>query len=60
MQFLLEAIAQTFLGGLGALIKKLFGRPRSASGISEMWIGTLVAGIVIVIVIMAVRYGTAH
>ena len=37
------------------LIKKLFGRPRSASGISEMWIGTLVAGIVIVIVIVAVR-----
>jgi hypothetical protein len=55
MQFLLEFIAQTTFGGLGALIKKLFGRPQSASGISEMWIGTSVVVALIAIVIMLVR-----
>ena len=51
MQFLFEIVAQEFLGRIGALIKKVFGLPRSASGISEMWIGTLVVVAVIVIVI---------
>jgi hypothetical protein len=55
MQFLLEIIGETILGGLGALIKKLFGRPRSASGISEMWIGTVAVVALIAIVIMAAR-----
>ncbi len=56
MLFLIEIIAQAFLGGIGALIKKLFGRPLSESGISEMWIGTLVVvTVVIAFVIMAAR-----
>jgi hypothetical protein len=55
MQFLFEVVAQAFLGGIGALIKKLLGRPLSESGISEMWIGTLVVVTVIAIVITAAR-----
>jgi hypothetical protein len=55
MQFLLETIGETILGGLGALIKKLLGRPRSESGISEMWIGTIVVVALIAIIIMAAR-----
>ena len=55
MQFLLEFIVQTIFEGLGALIKRLFGRPPSKSGISEMWIGALVIVVVIVIVIAAAR-----
>jgi hypothetical protein len=55
LQFLFEFVAETILAGLGALIKKLFGRPLSESGISEMWIGTLVVVAAIVIVIMAAR-----
>jgi hypothetical protein len=55
MQILFELVAQAFLGGLGALIKKLLGRPLSDSGISEMWIGTLVAVAVIAIVVTAAR-----
>jgi hypothetical protein len=35
--------------------KRLFGRPPSKSGISEMWIGALVVVAVIAIVIAAVR-----
>ena len=50
-----RVIMETILGGLGALIKKLFGRPLSTSGISEMWIGTLVAVTVIVIIITVAR-----
>jgi hypothetical protein len=55
MQFLFEFVAGTMLVGLGALIKKLFGRPQSESGISEMWIGALVVVAVIAIVIMIAR-----
>ena len=55
MQFLFEFIMETVLGGLGALIKKLFGRPLSTSGISEMWIGTLAAVTVVVIIIAVAR-----
>jgi hypothetical protein len=55
MQFLFEFIMQVTFGGLGALVKKLFGKPQSKSGISEMWIGSLVVVAVIVIVIAAVR-----
>ncbi len=55
MQFLFEIVADAFLGGIGALIKKLFGRPRSKSGVSEMWIGASVVVALIIVVIMAVR-----
>jgi hypothetical protein len=55
MQILFEIIFQTILGGLGALIKKLFGRPISSSGISEMWIGLSVVIAVLVIVLAATR-----
>ena len=51
----LEFILDTIIVGLGTLVKKLFGRPRSESGISEMWIGSLVLVAVVVIVIAAVR-----
>jgi hypothetical protein len=55
MQILFEIIFQTILGGLGALIKKLFGRPISSSGISEMWIGLSVVVAVLVVVLAATR-----
>ena len=55
MQFLFEFVADVLLGGIGALVKKLFGRPRSESGVGEMWIGAFVAVAVIVVVFMAVR-----
>jgi hypothetical protein len=35
MQYVFEIIGQAFLEGLGALIKKLFGRPVSESGVAE-------------------------
>jgi hypothetical protein len=42
-----DFITQTVLLTLGALIKKMFGKPLSSSGTSEMWIGliVIVAGI---------------
>jgi len=55
MHFVLEFIFQTIFGGIGALIKKLFGRPISQSGVSETWIGASVCVAVLVIVIAMVR-----
>jgi hypothetical protein len=55
MQFLFELIGEVFLAGLGTLIKRLFGRPVSESGISETWIGLLVVAAVIAIIVLLVR-----
>jgi hypothetical protein len=55
MQILFDFIVQTIFEGLGAMIKRLFGRPRSTSGISEIWIGASVVVAVVVIVIAAAR-----
>jgi hypothetical protein len=55
MQILWEFIVQTIFQGLGTLIKRLFGRPRSTSGISETWIGASVVVAVVVIVLAAAR-----
>ena len=55
MQIVFEFIVQTIFAGLGALVKKLFGRPLSASGISETWIGASIIVAALVIVIAAVR-----
>ncbi len=55
MQFLFEFIVQAVFGGLGALIKKLFGRPRSESGISEMWIGASIVVAVLIVAIVVAR-----
>jgi hypothetical protein len=52
MQFLFELIGEVFLAGLGTLIKRLFGRPVSESGISETWIGLLVVAAVIAIIVL--------
>ena len=49
MQFLFTIITDVLLEGLGALVKKLFGKPRSESGVSEMWIGISVVVVVAVI-----------
>lgn len=56
MNFFLEAIAQTFLTGLGTLIKRMFGKPRSDSGDSEFWIGLLVAVLIGAVVFTAILY----
>jgi hypothetical protein len=55
MQILFEFIVQTIFQGLGVLIKRLFGRPPSTSGISETWIGASVLLAVIVVVLAAAR-----
>jgi hypothetical protein len=55
MQYVFEIIGQAFLQGLGALIKKLLGRPVSEPGIAETWIGLLVVAAVIAITVVVVR-----
>ena len=55
MQILFEFIVQTIFQGLGTLIKRLFGRPPSTSGISETWIGASVLLAAVVIVLAAAR-----
>ena len=55
MQFVFELIFQTIFGGIGALIKKLFGRPMSQSGVSETWIGASVCVAALVIIIAVLR-----
>jgi hypothetical protein len=55
MQHLFELIGEVILTGLGASIKKLFGRPLSESGISETWIGVLVVAAVIAILTLLIR-----
>jgi len=52
MQYLFELVGELFLTGLGALIKRLFGRPISESGTSETWIGVLVVAAVIAILVI--------
>jgi hypothetical protein len=49
MQFLFTVITDVILEGLGALVKKLVGKPRSESGVSEMWIGVSVVVVAAVI-----------
>ena len=56
MNFFLDAIAQMFLTGLGTLIKRMFGKPRSDSGDSEFWIGLLVAVLIGAGVFTAILY----
>ena len=56
MNFFLDAIAQIFLTGLGTLIKRMFGKPRSDSGDSEFWIGLLVAVLMGSVVFTAILY----
>jgi hypothetical protein len=55
MQYLFELVGELFLTGLGALIKRLFGRPISESGTSETWIGVLVVAAVIAILVIVIR-----
>jgi len=55
MQSLFELIGEVFLAGLGALMKRVFGRPLSESGISEAWIGVLVVAAVIAILTLLIR-----
>ena len=55
MQFVFELVFQTIFGGIGALIKKLFGRPISQSGITETYIGAAVCVAAVVIVIAVLR-----
>jgi hypothetical protein len=55
MQSLFELIGEVFLAGLGALMKRVFGRPLSESGISETWIGVLVVAAVIAILTLLIR-----
>ena len=55
MQVVFEVIFQTIFGGIGALIKKLFGRPISQSGITETYIGAAVCVAALVIVIAMLR-----
>jgi hypothetical protein len=52
MQYFFEILGQTILEGAGAVIKKLFGRPASRSGITETWIGLLILVAVIAIISM--------
>jgi hypothetical protein len=56
MNFFLEAIAEMFVKGLGTLIKRMFGKPRSDSGDSEFWIGLLVAILIGAVVFTAILY----
>lgn len=56
MHFFVDAIAQVFLTGLGTLIKRMFGRPRSDSGDGEFWIGLLVTVLIGTVVFMSVLY----
>jgi hypothetical protein len=53
MQMVLEVIVWGFLQGVGHLAKKVFGIPRSESGISETWLGT---GIVVTVIAVLVYY----
>ena len=55
MQSLFELIGEVFLAGLGALMKRVFGRPLRESGISETWIGVLVVAAVIAILTLLIR-----
>jgi hypothetical protein len=55
MQVVFEVIFQTIFGGIGALIKKLFGRPISPSGITETYIGAAVCVAALVIIIAMLR-----
>ena len=55
MQLFLEIIVQTVFHGLGTVVKKLFGRRPSASGISEIWIGASILAATLVVVIAVVR-----
>jgi hypothetical protein len=56
MSFFLDVIAQLFLTGLGTLIKRMFGKPRSDSGDSEFWIGLLAAVLIGTGVFTAILY----
>jgi hypothetical protein len=55
MHFISELIFQTIFGGIGALIKKLFGRPISQSGITETYIGAAVCLAALVLVLTLLR-----
>jgi hypothetical protein len=55
MQSLFELIGEVFLAGLGALMKRVFGRPISESGISETWIGVVVVTAAVAILVLLMR-----
>ena len=51
---LFEIFVEPVLMPLGTRIKKLFGKPKSESGTSEMWIGTLTFFTVILVIAITV------
>jgi hypothetical protein len=55
MQTVFEIITEVILERLGALIKKLLGRPLSESGFSEAVIGALLIMVVVGIVALLIR-----
>ena len=55
MQVFFEAIFQTGFELLGALVKWIFGQPRSESGTGEMWIGATVVVALAVLAIYLLR-----